>query len=118
MSLNNSVRQSLVQSLNVDGSLAEPAVQPTYMPALLAAAVDVGEKKEGEQDAKQKALQSALRFLSRVMTTTKKPSGPVTVIECSVLAVLKDVVQGTEFRSNPDILDSVEVPESAVAIGS
>jgi hypothetical protein len=117
-SLESSVRQSLVKSLNVDGSLAEPAVQPTYMPALLAAAVDVGEKEAGNQDTRQKALQSALRYLSRVMTIAKKPPGPVTVIECSVLEVLKDVVQSSEFRSNPGILDTVAVPESVVAMRS
>jgi hypothetical protein len=33
--LDSVTKKSLIHSLNIDGSVAEPAVQPTYMPALL-----------------------------------------------------------------------------------
>ncbi|KAF3929048.1 hypothetical protein ABW20_dc0103527 [Dactylellina cionopaga] len=114
-SLDDAVRQDLVRALNVDGAVGKPAVQPTYMPAFLAEAVG-GVTISEDKDAKAKALQSSLRFLTRIMTEPEIPSGRETVIERSVLGVLKEIVQSEGFRSNPGILDAAPVPDTAVAM--
>lgn len=85
--LENVTKNSLVRSLNIDGSVAEPAVQPTYMPALLTQAADVGGPTP--RQAKQAYLRSALRYLVRGMTTGVKPDGHTTVIERNVLGGAK-----------------------------
>lgn len=108
--LDELTKSSLVHSLNVDGSIIEPAVQPTYMPALLAQCVNATESRTW--DEKLKMLQSILHYLARVMTVTEKPKGPVSVIERSVLIVLKNVV---DFQADPGILDRTDVPKCTIA---
>ncbi|KAI1454255.1 hypothetical protein F4805DRAFT_329004 [Annulohypoxylon moriforme] len=111
--LEDDVRKSLRKSLNIDGSVAEPAVQVTYIPALITQAVDAS--GPGGPEVKGRAMRSALRYLCRVMSAPGKPDGPVSVIERNVLPVLKGVVQSPEFRKNPTILESASIPESLVA---
>ncbi|KAI1400466.1 hypothetical protein F4819DRAFT_461206 [Hypoxylon fuscum] len=113
-SLEDDVRQSLRTSLNIDGTIAEPAVQVTYIPALITQAVDVNGPWSTEE--KERSLRSALRFLCRVMTAPGKPDGPVSVIERNVLSVLKDVVQTEQFREDPTILEKVPIPDSLAAM--
>ncbi|KAI1205324.1 uncharacterized protein F4807DRAFT_443599 [Annulohypoxylon truncatum] len=112
-SLEDDVRKSLRKSLNIDGSVAEPAVQVTYIPALITQAVDVS--GPGALEMKERAMKSALRYLCKVMSAPGKPDGPVSVIERNVLAVIKGVVQSPEFRKDPTILESAPIPESLVA---
>ncbi|KAI2463080.1 hypothetical protein F4781DRAFT_146001 [Annulohypoxylon bovei var. microspora] len=112
-SLEDDVRQSLRKSLNIDGSVAEPAVQVTYIPALITQAVDTS--GPGTPETKERAMRSALRYLCRVMSAPGKPDGPVSVIERNVLAILKGVVQSPEFRKDPTILESAAIPESFAA---
>ncbi|KAH8748685.1 hypothetical protein F5882DRAFT_489810 [Hyaloscypha sp. PMI_1271] len=107
-------KKSLVHSLNIDGSTMEPAVQPTYMPALLTQAVDVDGPRS--RRTKQAYLRSALRYLVRVMTIGVKPDGHTTVIERNVLGVLKGVVQSPEFRADATILEQATVSESTIAM--
>lgn len=104
--------ESLVHALNVDGSVDEPAVQSTYMPALMTQAVKTF---EGNADAQRRALTSVLRYLDRVMNAEDRPEGRVTVIERNVLAVLKEVVQSPAFAPDPTILDRAEVPKGVAA---
>ncbi|KAF3914377.1 hypothetical protein ABW21_db0200191 [Orbilia brochopaga] len=107
-------RDKLVLALTVDGEVGNPAVQPTYMPALLA---EIGAQED--EGARQQALQSALRFLTRVMTKALEediPTNTARVVERSVLSILKEIVQSEEFRTNPRILETVDVPHGVVAM--
>ncbi|KAI0008849.1 hypothetical protein F4779DRAFT_585517 [Xylariaceae sp. FL0662B] len=105
------VRDSLIHSLNIDGSVAEPAVQATYSPALVTSAFKAGDTA----DEKMWFLQHALRFVARVMAATDRPDGPVTVIERNVKSVV-GIVQGPEFCDNPSILENEPVPVGTAAI--
>ncbi|KAF7177484.1 hypothetical protein CNMCM7691_005737 [Aspergillus felis] len=102
--LSNATREALVNDLNVVGSQDEPAVQPTYMPALLGSVHD-----------DQRALTCALEYLARVMGATKDltDSTPV-VVERSVLGVLKRYFDNGDF--DPTILERVDVPDAVVAL--
>jgi hypothetical protein len=112
-SLHDSTRTALVESLNVDGSLDRPAVQPTYFPALLTQSLNTF-KAEAVED-RERALGSVLRYLERVVTATDRPAGSVTVIERNVLHILKEVVQSPEFAVDPPILERAAVPKGVVA---
>ncbi|PYH97534.1 hypothetical protein BO71DRAFT_438788 [Aspergillus ellipticus CBS 707.79] len=100
--LDAAVREALVCSLNRDGRMGEPAVQPTYMPALLGRIRD------------ERALSCALRYLCRVMTATDVGDLSVVVIERSVLGVLKQYVENGLFDEDPTILEKVDVPKGVV----
>ncbi|KAI2619525.1 hypothetical protein GGS26DRAFT_572564 [Hypomontagnella submonticulosa] len=113
-SLDNDVRLLLRKSLNIDGSVAEPAVQVTYIPALITQAVDIN--GPGSTESKERALRSALHYLCRVISAPGKPDGPVVVIERNVFATLKGVVQSPQFREDPSILETAAIPESLVAL--
>jgi hypothetical protein len=112
-SLHDSTRTALVESLNVDGSLDRPAVQPTYFPALLTQSLNTF-KAEAVED-RERALGSVLRYLERVVTATDRPAGSVTVIERNVLHILKEVVQSPAFAADPTILERAAVPKGVVA---
>jgi hypothetical protein len=112
-SLDHLMKGTLVYTLNLNGSVAEPAVQPTYMPAMLARGVGTAQSRT--LDERKRALQSLLRYLARVLTVTEKPNEPISVIERSVLGTLKDVVEKQEFQENPGILETVPVPKDEVA---
>jgi hypothetical protein len=102
--LDEGTREMLERALNADGVKGEPAVQPTYMPALL-----------GPVYGKD-ALVCALRFLCRVMSATDIGDPEVVVIERSVYKVLKEVVESEEFQNDPTILEGVDVPEGVVVL--
>lgn len=112
--LDDSTRGSLVHSLNIDGSLVEPAIQPTYMPAMLTQGL--GQASSGSRRDKIRCLRYMLRYLSRVMTFKEERHGYAVVIERSVLWVVKEVVQSSKFQEDPTILENTDVPEGAVAI--
>ncbi|KAL4871029.1 hypothetical protein BDV12DRAFT_207149 [Aspergillus spectabilis] len=102
--LDEGVRAGLVYSLNVFGRRGEPAVQPTYMPALLSGIKD------------ERALACAFQFLCRVMTAPEDVGDPsAVVIERSVLGVLKQYVETGQFREDPTVLDRADVPKGVVA---
>ncbi|KAI1073742.1 hypothetical protein F5B20DRAFT_494050 [Whalleya microplaca] len=111
LAFEDKVKESLIHSLNIDGSVAEPAVQATYSPALITSAFKAGETSE----AKVKSLQYALRFVARVMSDPDRPEGPVIVIERNVKSVV-EIVQSPEFRKNPSLLENVPVPKGTVAL--
>jgi hypothetical protein len=105
--------ETLVPKLNIDGSVAQPAIQPTYMPAMLARGIN--NTPIGSFEERKRALQSLLRYLARVLTVTKKPKEPISVIERNVILALKDVLGGEKFKVNPDVLENVAVPKDEVA---
>jgi len=111
--LETPTKNVLVHALNVDGTPGEPAIQPTYMPALLTQAVDAGGPGARE---KKRALLSSLRYLARVMTVDGKWVDSASVIERDVLDVLKEVVQSPMFRADPTILERAIVPEGTVCM--
>lgn len=103
-SLQPAAKDALVYALNVDGSVDEPAIQPTYMPALFSLI-----KKPTE-------LVAVLHYLARVMSTKARVDSSPVIVERSVLAVLKRHIEGDEFRDNPSILEDVDVPDDVVAL--
>ncbi|KAI0454686.1 hypothetical protein F5B21DRAFT_514574 [Xylaria acuta] len=107
-------KASLIADLNVDGSVDQLVVLPTYAPALLTKGVDVS--GQGSTDEKQKRLRSLLRYLGRVLKPTDTHlDGSVVVIERNLLAVVQDIVGSKDFRANPAILEAKEVPEGVIA---
>ncbi|KAL2817179.1 hypothetical protein BJX63DRAFT_441025 [Aspergillus granulosus] len=101
--LDEAVRTRLVDALNVHGRKGEPAVQMTYMPALLSRIRD------------ERALRYALRFLGRGMVVTDAVDADAVVIERTVLGVLKRYVESGGFDEDPTVLDRVDVPGGVVA---
>ena len=112
-SCDESTKDSLVHMLNLDGSVLEPAVQPTYMPAMLTRGVGTVESRT--TDRRKRTLNSLLRYLARVLTVIEKLDKPIIVIERNVLGTLKDVMGTQDFEENPEILESVPVPKDEVA---
>lgn len=112
--LETPTKNVLVHALNVDGTPGEPAIQPTYMPALLTQTVDADGPRT--QEEKKRALLSSLRYLARVMTVDGKWEGSASVIERDVLNVLKEVAQSPQFRADPTILERAIVPEGTVCM--
>ncbi|CAP92592.1 hypothetical protein E8E15_005115 [Penicillium rubens] len=102
--LEDPVRETLANALNLDGRRSEPAVQPTYMPALLDRIQDVN------------ALVCTLRYLAQVLSATDDADPSAVVIERSVYSALKQFVESDEFREDPTILERVEVPDGVVAL--
>ncbi|KIW31536.1 hypothetical protein, variant [Cladophialophora immunda] len=114
--ISDEVRERLVQGLNVDGSVEAPAVQPTYIPAMLTKAL--GNTPSGSQEERIRAVTAMLRYLTRCMTVDasnlkKLPKG-VTVVERDVRNI-SPVLDSEEFKHNPDILDREDIPEDQVA---
>jgi hypothetical protein len=103
-SLQPATKDAFVYALNVDGSVDEPAIQPTYAPALLSLI------KTRTQ------LVAALEYLSRVMSVKSRVDSSAILVERSVFGVLKRHIESDEFRENPSILEDVEVPEDVVAL--
>lgn len=111
--LDDSTKGSLVYSLNIDGSSTEPAVQPTYMPAMLTQGIG---QANSSREEKTQRLRSILQYLSRVLALVEEDKfDDVLVIERSVLWVVKNIVQSPAFWENPTILERADVPESTVA---
>ncbi|CAI7616292.1 unnamed protein product [Penicillium discolor] len=102
--LEDPVRETLANALNLDGRRGEPAVQPTYIPALLGRIQDVN------------ALVCALHYLAQVMSATDIKDPSAVVIERSVYSVLKQFVESEEFQEDPTILERVDVPNGVVAL--
>lgn len=111
--LDPETREKLVAHLNVDGSVEKPAVQPTYIPAMLGRGT--GNTKNGTVAEKQKALVALLRYLTRVLTVTTSIKSGVTVIERSVMGI-KDLLSSDEWKEDPEaVLKDVPVPKDEVA---
>ncbi|KAJ5135081.1 uncharacterized protein N7515_004359 [Penicillium bovifimosum] len=104
--LEDPVRESLRDALNLDGKRGEPAVQPTYMPALLDRTPDVD------------YLVRTLCYLARVMNARDVEDPSALVIERSMYDVLEQVVDSKEFRNDPSLLEKVDVPDGVVVLNT
>jgi hypothetical protein len=110
------IREQLVHGLNVDGSVEEPAVQPTYIPAMLTKAL--GNTASDSQEEKINAVAAMLRYLARCIIVEPSsienlPRG-VTVIERDVRKITP-VLDSEEFKRDPAVLDQEGIPEDQVA---
>ena len=113
--LSQTTRDHLVDGLSVDGYKDGIAILPYYIPALFAEALR--NTAEMGSDKQTSALGSVMRFLTRVYRGTKPmPGEPGVVVECN-LSFAQECVKGQDFRSDPSILDKVEIPESAIDLG-
>jgi len=113
------VYQRIVEGLNVDGSLEQPAVQPTYLPAMCGIALSNTANNTTEE--RTKALTALLKYLARVLVVDKTssefrrlPKG-VTVIERDLRKEIESVLESAAFKHNPDVLDDAPVPSDEVA---
>ncbi|KAJ5940663.1 hypothetical protein N7516_000831 [Penicillium verrucosum] len=104
--LEDPVRETLANALNLDGRRGEPAVQPTYIPALLGRIQDVN------------ALVCTLHYLAQVMSATDIEDPSAVVIERSVYPILKHFVESEEFLEDPTILERVDMPDGVVALNT
>lgn len=106
-------RDSLVHGLNVDGSEAEPAIQPTYAPAMLAKAL--ANTPHGGPAEQVRALAAMLRYLAKVFRRARTiTTEGVTVVEREVRLV-DPAVGGALFRETPEVVILEPVPEDQVA---
>ncbi|RVX66490.1 hypothetical protein B0A52_09774 [Exophiala mesophila] len=114
--LSDQTRQKLVGGLNVDGREGCPAVQPTYIPAMLTKAG--GNTATGAVEEKVRAITAMLRYLTRCLVVTSEDlvnlPETITVIERDVRKLIP-VLDSREFRENPDILDDESIPGNQVA---
>jgi len=101
--LEDTTREGLIRDLNIDGSSGQPAIQPTYMPAFLS------------RIHAEKALTCALNFLSRIVSGVDDHDPSAVVIERSVLGVMKEYVETGIFDKDPQVLESIDVPEAVIA---
>lgn len=102
-SLDGPIRETMVNSLNMDGQRGDPAVQPTYMPAFLS------RMKDG------RAVTFAFRYLCRLLTATDVEDPSAVVIERSLLGVVKQYVESGELDQDPTILEKINIPKGVVA---
>jgi hypothetical protein len=110
------VRERLTHSLNVDGSTKEPAVQPTYIPAMLTNAL--ANTAADSRDAKISTVAAMLRYLARCMEITPQrlhnlPRG-ITVVERDV-RILIPILNSQEFKTNPEKVLEAAIPDDQVA---
>jgi hypothetical protein len=109
-------RRLLIHGLNTDGSMEEPAVQPTYAPAMLTKALK--NTASGSQEEQIAVVTAMLRYLARCMdlqpANLERLRKGVTVIERDVKKLIP-VLDSEEFRKNPNILDQETIPEDQEA---
>ena len=116
--IGNRTRKTLVQGFNVDGSVAEPAIQPTYAPAMLSKAT--GNTEHRSKEEKVQAISAVLGFLARcfeISTAERKrfKAQKVMVIERDV-RVIDEIVEGALFKKDGQAaLKGCKVPEGVAA---
>ncbi|KAH6620594.1 hypothetical protein C7974DRAFT_458918 [Boeremia exigua] len=110
--LEEPVRAFLVTSLNAEGSTVEPAMQPTYMPALLTRGLAAAASQDS--DKQKEVLHIMFQYLARVL---EMPGGSpsVSVLERNLLFVVKAVPSDPDFIARPDILLGAGIPKAEIA---
>ncbi|KAK6383112.1 hypothetical protein LTS17_003782 [Exophiala oligosperma] len=109
-------RRMLISGLNLDGAVQSPAVQTTYLPAMLTKAVrhTLNETKE----EKNRVISAMLRYLARCQKVNESSLDQlpkeVTVIERDVRRIIP-VLDSDAFKNDPDVLDQEEIPNDQVA---
>jgi len=116
-------KDQLVAGLNIDGNENERAVLPYYMPAMISETLS--RTKDLSVDERCKALTSLMRYLARVLGTTGtdiadlpedfdlNSAAPGIVIERNMINA-KEVIGSDDFKLNPDLLDTLEVPKGQI----
>ncbi|KIW16402.1 hypothetical protein PV08_06454 [Exophiala spinifera] len=115
-------RDQLIRGLNIDGKDNETAVLPYYMPAIISTTLE--NTKESDGDGKRKALTSLMRYLARVLESGNGILGfederinngaiPGIVIERNMTKA-QDVINSAEFKEDPDILNSLAIPDGQI----
>lgn len=76
--LGDGTRRALIYALNVDGSVAEPAIQPTNMPAMITQGVDASGTRSREDKIRRLQGNTAVSYsshnLERMATSCQRPS--------------------------------------------
>ncbi|CAA9956415.1 hypothetical protein PTMSG1_00023 [Pyrenophora teres f. maculata] len=110
--LEEPVRALLVSSLNAIGSIAEPAMQPTYMPALLTRGLAAVASQDSNKQ--REVLHIMFQYLARVM---EMPGGTlsVSIWERNLLSIVKSVPSDPNFIARPGILLEAEIPKAEIA---
>lgn len=111
-SLPASIRQELVDGLNVDGYNDGKAILPYYMPAMLSEGLE--NTKKPSDELKQNALSSLMRFLARVLEGTKPDPGADGIVIERNLMYARDTIASEEFRNDPRVLDTIPIPKGEV----
>jgi hypothetical protein len=119
--LGNDSRRSLIHTLNIDGSIAEPAVQATYIPAVCSAVISSSPITQPISELmRQQALGAVFRYLARVQTIGHKDRhrlpDTVAVIERDIRTIALPIVTSSEFWENPALLDEADMPPCEPAI--
>lgn len=100
-------RVTLTRALNVDGSVAVPAVVPYYMPGLFAVAL---RHVQGQANERRIAVLSGLlQFLARVYESTKPTADFGGALIERDVSLARDVVASQAFAATPSILDRLKV---------
>jgi hypothetical protein len=116
--IDDETRNALVYGLNVDGSVDEPAVQPTYSPAMLGKASN--NTRNGTKEEKVRAIATVLGYLARCFDVSDEEKArfraeKVTVIERDI-RVIDKTVGGEEFKMDCQAaLRECKVPEAVAA---
>ena len=116
--IDQNARNQIVYGLNVDGSVDEPAVQPSYAPAMLTKATT--NTPNGTTPKKVQAISAVLTYLARCFDVTEEErrmfkAERVMVIERDV-RVIDEILEGMEFKANcAKALLSCRVPEGVAA---
>ncbi|KAF4552654.1 Hypothetical protein D9617_9g024430 [Elsinoe fawcettii] len=108
-SLDSSVRQPLVDGLNVDGINDGDAIIPYYMPALFQTALKAKSKRSPEHQLV--VLASLMRFLCRALAGAHPQSGRKSRIVERHLLSAKAIIQSEDFDADPTMLDGMAIPE-------
>ncbi|KAK4948178.1 hypothetical protein LTR10_013233 [Elasticomyces elasticus] len=120
--LDNASKDQLIQGLNIDGKVNETAVLPYYMPAIISTTLQ--NTKDSDKDSKQRALTSLMRYLARVLGSPGagmvefedrqyNTEVPGIVIERN-MSKAQDMINSPEFKDDPNILNSLEIPPGQV----
>jgi hypothetical protein len=116
-------KEQLVTGLNVDGNVNETAVLPYYMPAIISTTLET--TKDSDDETKCRALTSLMRYLAKVLGSagsdlTGVPEGvvfsgevPGIIIERN-MSKAQDVINSPEFKTNPDLLDGLAIPDGQI----
>jgi hypothetical protein len=116
--LEETSRNTIIKGFNVDGSVDEPAIQPTYAPAMLSKAT--ANTPTGTTEEKIQAISVVLTYLARCFEVTEEErmkfkEQRVMVIERDV-RVIDKIVEGEEFKRDCwTALRGCRVPEGVAA---
>ncbi|ETI27857.1 hypothetical protein G647_00306 [Cladophialophora carrionii CBS 160.54] len=121
--LDDQNKERLVTGLNVDGNVNETAVLPYYMPAIISTTLET--TRDSNEETKCRALTSLMRYLAKVLGSaandlTGYPEGavfsgevPGIIIERN-MSKAQDVINSPEFKTNPDLLDRLPIPDGQI----